>query len=114
MGNNLRRYRHLNGYTQATLAEAIGKSTAFIGRVEIGQDFPSAETLKAIAHTLKIPIDYLRREKAYDPQIYRKSPVIQVLEQLTDDQFQKVYEAIRTVYENEQLKDTQKKEAKNE
>ena len=37
IGRNIARYREAAGLTQATLAEKIGISTAFVSRVERGQ-----------------------------------------------------------------------------
>lgn len=37
IGRNIARYREVAGLTQATLAEMIGSSTAFVSRIECGQ-----------------------------------------------------------------------------
>ena len=46
IGKNIARYREAAGLTQATLAEKIGISTAFVSRVERGQKKMKVEILK--------------------------------------------------------------------
>jgi transcriptional regulator with XRE-family HTH domain len=46
---NMKRTRNLLGISQADLAERAGVSAGYIGEVEVGRKFPSAEKLEAIA-----------------------------------------------------------------
>ena len=59
IGRNIARYREAPGLTQATLAEKIGISTAFVSRVERGQKRMKVETLYATAKALDVSVDAL-------------------------------------------------------
>lgn len=59
IGRNIARYRETAGLTQATLAEKIGISTAFVSRVERGQKRMKVETLYATAKALNVSVDAL-------------------------------------------------------
>lgn len=59
IGRNIARYREVAGLTQATLAEKIGISTAFVSRVERGQKRMKVETLYATAKALNVSVDAL-------------------------------------------------------
>ena len=59
IGRNIARYREAAGLTQATLAEKIGISTAFVSRVERGQKRMKVETLYATAKALDVSVDAL-------------------------------------------------------
>ena len=59
IGRNIARYREASGLTQATLAEKIGISTAFVSRVERGQKRMKVETLYATAKALDVSVDAL-------------------------------------------------------
>jgi transcriptional regulator with XRE-family HTH domain len=50
----MKRNRDLLGISQAELAERAGVSAGYIGEVEVGRKFPSAEKLEAIARGLGI------------------------------------------------------------
>lgn len=59
IGRNIARYRETAGLTQATLAEKIGISTAFVSRVERGQKRMKVETLYATAKALNVSVGAL-------------------------------------------------------
>ena len=59
IGRNIARHREAAGLTQATLAEKIGISTAFVSRVERGQKRMKVETLYATAKALDVSVDAL-------------------------------------------------------
>ena len=59
IGRNIARYREAAGLTQATRAEKIGISTAFVSRVERGQKRMKVETLYATAKALDVSVDAL-------------------------------------------------------
>ncbi|MDR2733035.1 MAG: helix-turn-helix transcriptional regulator [Spirochaetota bacterium] len=54
LANNLKKYRHERGITQAKLAEKAGISTQFIAMIELSRQFPSPEVLDQIAAALEI------------------------------------------------------------
>jgi len=49
---NVRRARKSLGYSQMKLAELCNVSTSFVGEIELGRKFPSAETLQKLADAL--------------------------------------------------------------
>jgi len=55
-GESLRRFRTQRGLTQSQLAEAIGRSTDLISRVERGDSAPSFGTLEALSKALDVPV----------------------------------------------------------
>lgn len=59
IGNNLRKYRTQNGYTQEALAEKAGISTTFYANIERGGKGMSVFTLKKLSDSLEISTDYL-------------------------------------------------------
>jgi transcriptional regulator with XRE-family HTH domain len=54
LANNIKKYRHERGVTQAKLAEKAGISTQFIAMIELSRQFPSPEVLDQIADALEI------------------------------------------------------------
>ena len=54
LARNMKRERALLGLTQADLAEKAGISVGYVGELEIGRKFPSAENLEGIAQALKL------------------------------------------------------------
>ena len=62
LGMNLRRYRDLCGLTQAELAVQTDLSQNFIGYIERGERWPSAENLEAIASALGVSAALLLAE----------------------------------------------------
>ena len=60
---NLKKYRKILGFSQAALAEKVNCSTTFIGNIEIGKRFPSAQYLSRIAKVLGVkPADLFAEE----------------------------------------------------
>jgi len=51
---NLRKYRHAAGLSQAKLAERAGTSTYYIGMLEIRRKFPSPEMMARLARALGV------------------------------------------------------------
>lgn len=60
---NLSILRRRAGYTQETLAEALGVSRQAVGKWESGQALPEAATLLTLADLLGCTLDQLMREK---------------------------------------------------
>jgi transcriptional regulator with XRE-family HTH domain len=55
LGNNLRRYRELRGWSQAELAAKADLSQNYVGYIERGERWPSAEILTGLASALDVP-----------------------------------------------------------
>ena len=54
LAKNMKRYLEIFGISQMELAEKIGCSPTFIGKIEIMKRFPSADNLNRIAEAFKI------------------------------------------------------------
>lgn len=54
---NIKRVRQEKGMTQYQLSEAIGKSSTYIAKVEIGHWKPTRTTVEAIAEVLGVGIE---------------------------------------------------------
>lgn len=63
VGNNIRRYRLEHHLTQDQLAEKAGISTSFCANLERGKKSMSIMTLRDIADSLEISVDYLLYEE---------------------------------------------------
>ena len=59
LGQSVRKYRKLKGYTLEQLAERLDVSTTFIGQIERATGKPSLETLVKIANALEVSTDTL-------------------------------------------------------
>ncbi len=55
LGDNVRRARSARGITQSQLAEAIGRSTDLVSRIERGESAPSFGTLEKLCEILETP-----------------------------------------------------------
>jgi transcriptional regulator with XRE-family HTH domain len=51
-GSNIRKFRTSLGLSQAKLAEAVGTATNYLGLIECGKNFPSAEMIERISKAL--------------------------------------------------------------
>lgn len=51
---NLKVLRHRWGFSQAELAERGGVSVSYVGELEVGVKWPSAETLERLANALHV------------------------------------------------------------
>jgi transcriptional regulator with XRE-family HTH domain len=51
---NLKALRHRWGFSQAELAERGGVSVSYVGELEVGVKWPSAETLERLAAALHV------------------------------------------------------------
>ena len=56
IGKQIRKYRRAREITQEQLAEQIGVSLAWIGRLERGAGFPTIQLLIKIARVLRIKV----------------------------------------------------------
>ena len=56
IGSNIKKYRKEHGLTQQQLADKLGMSLNFIGKIEVGYDHPSLYTLIDISNSLEISL----------------------------------------------------------
>jgi transcriptional regulator with XRE-family HTH domain len=54
LAENMKKYRKIQGISQAKLAESINTATNYIAMIEIGKKFPSAGMLERIARALNV------------------------------------------------------------
>lgn len=54
LGENIKKYRKLGGYTQETLAEAMGMEIKSLSLIETGKGFISANTLAKLSEILHV------------------------------------------------------------
>ena len=54
LGNNIKYYRKLKGFTQETLAEAVGLEVKSLSLIETGKGFVSANSLANLSQTLQV------------------------------------------------------------
>lgn len=59
IGQRLRQFRHEKDYTQENVADMLGMSQAFYGRIERGENGLTLERLKRLNEKLKIDLTYL-------------------------------------------------------
>lgn len=62
IGMQIRRFRSLHGWSQATLAEQAGLSPTYIGMLERGEKLPKLETLFRLAELLGATVSDLLSE----------------------------------------------------
>ena len=86
----LKRLRRDRGWSQDELGRRIGIHGRHIGKYEIGNAFPNAETMVRLADTLETSIDYLLREDLEEraqARLHDKALVkrLEALEQMGDE-----------------------------
>ncbi|MGO0058705.1 helix-turn-helix domain-containing protein [Brevibacillus fluminis] len=59
LGNRIRSFRKLKGYTQQSLAEEMGVSLSVVGALERGTRKPAESILRKIAITLQVDYEEL-------------------------------------------------------
>ncbi len=59
LGNRIRAFRKLKGFTQQSMAEEMGVSLAFVGSLERGTKVPTESVLRKIASTLQVEYEEL-------------------------------------------------------
>lgn len=96
IGKNIARYREAAGLTQATLAEKIGISTAFVSRVERGQKKMKVETLYATAKVLNVSVDALLSTESSEAQL---ANINQLLAGQSDEYLEGIERMIRVCIE---------------
>ena len=76
LGERVKKFRKLSGFTQEQFAEMIDITPRNLSRIELGTSFVSAETLDKILSALNLPADvlfsyeYLKEDKELLADIY--------------------------------------------
>lgn len=61
LGKNIKKYRESEKMTQQALANKVGKSLNFMGKIEVSYSRPSLDTLIDIAVALNISVSELTK-----------------------------------------------------
>jgi len=96
IGDTIRNKREEFGYTQAKLAEEIGRTSSFIGQIERGDAMPSLETLSQLTQLLGIDANSYFYEKSNQNQEVREFSLM--MEQLPPKIRKLTFEIIKQVY----------------
>lgn len=73
LGQNIRRYRRIRGFSQEQLAELCCCSNSHIGQIEHARGIPSLDMTVKIANALSVTVDQLLKESYSEPQkVYLK------------------------------------------
>jgi len=62
LGAAIRKKRNARGWKIATLADKVGVTEDFIGKIERATDIPSLQTVVLIANALEVSVDSLVRD----------------------------------------------------
>ncbi len=80
LGKNIKKIRSAKKMTQEKLAEIIGIDPKSVSKIENGKNYPSSETLSAIAHALDVEFyELFVFEKIKSPQKMR-SEILKAIE----------------------------------
>jgi transcriptional regulator with XRE-family HTH domain len=71
LAENLKKYRHAVGLSQAKLAERVDSSTYYIGMMEIQRKFPSPEMMERLASALGVDTADLFLKEAVPEDVIR-------------------------------------------
>jgi len=77
---NLKKYRHKCGFTQAELAEKVKVSTHHIGMIELSRNYPTLELVERISDALNVEV----HELFVDPHS-RNTELEKFRQQIKDD-----------------------------
>ena len=72
LAQNLKKYRHAIGLSQAKLAERVDSSTYYIGMMEIQRKFPSPEMIERLAAALGVDSTDLFLKEAVPDDVIRE------------------------------------------
>ena len=68
LGNNIKKYRHIKGYSQEKFAELIEIGVTSLSLIERGKGFATATTLEKMSAILNIPISELMHNYETDDE----------------------------------------------
>lgn len=105
IGAKIRLYRSAKNWTQEQLAEAIGSTGTYIGRLERGEKNVRIQTLVKVADALEIDI-FALLEKDHEEYLYQKQWVwdsLTLMLQQNEVKQKMIYNVIRAILEEEKL-----------
>ena len=107
VGESIRKYRDISGYTQDKFAELIDKSTNFVAQVESGCNGVSLTTLKKICEVLGVSADRILWKNESEITISEKlSHIDPKYLPVIEDVIQKQLEVIALAEKEEKRKKT--------
>lgn len=98
VGEQIRHYRTLRGWTQEQLAEVLDSQGTYIGRVERGEQNVQLSTLEKIADALHISVDALFNQNAFE-HLQEDEWIWKVVMMLKDQERQDQERAFRVLQE---------------
>ncbi len=102
LGNKIKEIRKQNKYTQEMLADLVGIDPKNISKIENGNNYPSAETLTAIASALNVNVYELF---VFENKISYEKMKQEILEYLDcENNVLYIYNIIKRVSTNKLLK----------
>lgn len=104
IGDRVRAFRRLSGFSQADLAQALGVTQGQISHIESGRRFPPADFLDSLAHATGYPRSYFDPVPTDLPPLslrYRKmagvrSSEVHQAEQLVTEAYRVVWQLVRS------------------
>ncbi len=97
IGRRVKKLRCKSGLTQEALAERSGYSTAHIGKIEIGTNKPSLETLVDLANALDTSVDYLLADNVDASKIILKKDIEELLDGVTSQELTVMLSTLTTL-----------------
>ncbi len=98
VGEHIRHYRTLRGWTQEQLAEALDSQGTYIGRIERGEQNVQLSTLEKIAAALHINVGALFNQNAFE-NLQKDEWIWKVIMMLKDQEQQDQERAFRVLQE---------------
>ncbi len=99
LGNRIRHFRKLNGFTQEELSEKIGVENSTLGHIEIGKNLPSTSRLPIIAEAMNVSVYELFIEKEIDPNVDKIDAINKILKSLDKKQLNLLYDLIFNLFD---------------
>ena len=101
LGEKIKRKRKQRGLTQEQLAEKIDISTRNLSNIEIGLNYPKAETLEKILKSLNITTEELFANNHIKSKEELVSEIKKYVEIIKDDQYklELIYKILKSVIE---------------
>ena len=97
LGNRIRYFRELRGFTQEKLAELIECETSTLGHVETGKNLPSLSRLEKMAKVLDIEVYQLFIKKNIEPGDDLRDAIADLLKSADTKQLRLIYECLTNI-----------------
>ena len=98
LGNNVKKYRKLFGYTQMQLAELLDIEQKHVSFIESGNSFPSAALITKIAEKFDIPPKNLFDFEPYPSIEQLKQNIIYMVNNLSDADVDKIHNYVSYIF----------------